>query len=104
MLKREPLSNSAYVCSKHASKPGAYTGQDPKGFVGKHVKLGFPAKDQGRSTTEHMWVRVTKLYEGTENEQLEGTIDNDPVLDCAYKDGDTIAFSVKEIEDVYASA
>jgi hypothetical protein len=97
---REPLLNVGLVCEKHAPKPGSFTGQDPSTFIGKHVKLGFPALDRGRQTTEHMWVMVTELFSGPEPEQLVGFVNNDPVLECAYKDGDAVAFAVSEIEAV----
>ena len=97
-MLREPLSNAYAVCSAHASKPGKYAGQDPKSFIGKHVKLSFPAKNRGKATTEHMWVLVERLHK---TKGLQGTVNNDPVLECAFKDGDTVAFGVHEIEDVY---
>ncbi len=95
----EPLSNIGVVCPKHASKPGKYAGEDPKKFIGKHVKLGFPATDprNGRQTTEHMWVKVEGLHEMG----LQGTVNNDPILNCEYKDGSGVAFGVEEIEAVY---
>lgn len=50
------------------------------------MKLGFPAKDPrtGRATTEHMWVEVKGLHK---EEGLRGIVNNDPVMDCDYKDG-----------------
>lgn len=92
----EPLSNIARVCKSCASKPGKYTGQAPEGFVGKFIKLGFPAVDRGRLTSEHMWVHVRGLHE----EGLTGVVSNDPILECDYHNGDTVAFAVSEIEDV----
>jgi hypothetical protein len=93
------MDNIGLVCPTHASKPGAFTGKDPKTFVGKYVKLGFPATDPRTKlpSTEHMWVKVEGLHE----EGLHGVVNNDPVLDCEYSDGSGVAFGVDEIEAVY---
>lgn len=93
--------NVATVCPNHAQKPGKYVGQDPASFIGEFVKLGFPAKwPTGEPSTEHMWVRVTKLLPSGE---LQGDLNQDPVLfyDEPLKCGDEVAFTVDEIEDVW---
>lgn len=98
---KEPLSNIGAVCEDCASKPGKYTGQDPKTFVGKHVKLGFPARDPRtmKKTTEHMWVEVQEVTP----EGLKGTVNNDPIMVTQYICGTEILFTVDEIEDVYVT-
>lgn len=90
----EPQSNIGLVCDKHAPKPNKYSGTDPKNFLHKSVKLGFPSP-QG---IEHMRVLVQKI--GTSGTDLEGTLDNDPVYDVGYDCGDYIGFDVSEIEDL----
>lgn len=97
MSSRESASNFGFVCKEHAPKPGKYQGQEPSLFVGKLVKLGFPAKrSNGHETIEHMWVKVEKL----QDDQLVGTLENDPFLECEYQYGDGVLFQVEEIEDV----
>ncbi len=97
MPDKEPISNYGFVCSSHEPKPGKYKDCDPKTFIGKAVKLGFPCKNGAK---EHMWVLVHE----TENNLLRGELDNDPVLitdfDPPLKCGDWIEFEVHEIEDV----
>ena len=87
-------------CAQKRLKAGAFKGKDPQTFLGRCVKLAFPARnpETGREVQEHMWVIVTGLHE----DGLQGTLDNDPVLICEYQHGDAVAFGVAEIEDVYA--
>jgi len=94
------------VCGGCAPKPGAYTGQKPDTFTGKQVKLGFDNTDprDGKPRKEHMWVQVLRVAEVGEfptGEELVGKLANDPVLQCEYQCGDTLAFKVSEIEEVY---
>lgn len=107
-MAREPFTNVGLVCDKHASKPGGFKGQEPENFLGKYVKLGFPAINPitRKSSTEHMWVEVIcvdkkdrRLKNG---EQMVGKVSNNPVFDCEYSCGDEVAFSVDEIEAVYS--
>lgn len=100
----EPIFNVGLVCKDHAPKPGKFKDNKPADFVGKIVKLGFPATNplSQKETLEHMWVRVDSLVQpGTydSGEELVGTLDNDPILDCEYACGDEVAFKVEEIED-----
>jgi uncharacterized protein YegJ (DUF2314 family) len=102
----EPLFNVGMVCKDHAPKPGRFAGMKPHTFVGKLVKLGFPATNPqtNKETTEHMWVKVTQQLEVgiySTGEELVGTLENDPFLICEYENGDEVAFKVEEIEDVY---
>lgn len=104
-MPREPISNIGRVCGPCAEerlKPGKFAGQDPATFIGRYVKLGFPARfpDTGKDTTEHMWVLVEGRYEGKEDEELIGTLNNDPILICAYQSGSLVAFKVVEIEEL----
>jgi len=94
----ESPRNFGHVCSEHAPKPGKFAGQDPKTFLGKFVKLGFKTKDG--TNTEHMWVKVDKVNKINKSGELEGVLDNDPVLDVGYAHGDALAFEVSEIEAV----
>jgi hypothetical protein len=99
---REPEDNIGHVCDHHAPKPGKYIGQEPKTFVGKFCKLGFDGRKTSRSDVvvkEHMWVKVERVNDQGE---LEGVLDNDPVLyyENGLACGDGIAFTVDEIEDV----
>lgn len=99
------MFNVGMVCKEHAPKPGRFADSDPDKFIGEMVKLGFPVKHPrtGVDTLEHMWVKVTGRVEKNmdADEQLYGTLENDPVLECEYQNGDEIAFNVDEIEDVY---
>jgi uncharacterized protein YegJ (DUF2314 family) len=100
---RELLSNVGRVCKHHAPVAGKFTGQDPASFLGKYVKLGFPAhRPDGTDTTEHMWVLVESLAASNVKAQLTGTLNNDPILETEYACGDLIAFDVSEIEAVSA--
>lgn len=90
---KESPTNIGFVCKTHEPKPGKFSGQDPKNFLGKFVKLGFPSP-QG---TEHMWVIVKRLGSQT---QLEGALDNDSIYDTGYDCGDGVGFDVEEIEEV----
>jgi len=99
---REHASNIAAVCepcAKARLAPGQFKGKDPSSFLGQFVKLGFEATNPktGEPTTEHMWVLVDGLHELG----LQGTLNNDPVLICEYRNGDAVAFSVEEIEATY---
>lgn len=98
---KEPLSNIGMVCDEHAPKPGKYLGQDPKTFLGKICKLGFPGIHpiSGRESLEHMWVSVDRI---TEKGELQGRLKNDPIFlfDPPLEHGDGIGFTVDEIEDV----
>jgi len=93
------------VCGECAPKPGAYTGQQAHTFIDKQVKLGFDNTDpSGKPKKEHMWVKVLRVAEAGEfptGEELVGALNNDPVLQCEYQCGDTLAFKVSEIEEVY---
>lgn len=89
----EDRRNIGVVCGCHVPKAGAYKGVDPKTFIGKYVKLGFPSKC-GR--VEHMWVHVEEMDGG----KLYGTLNNDPVLDVGFVDGDPVGFTVDEIEAI----
>ena len=102
---KEPLSNIGRVCGPCAEerlKPGKFAGQDPATFIGKYVKLGFPVRDPmtGKETTDHMWVAVEGRYEGKEDKDLIGTLNNDPILVCEYQCGALVAFKVTEIEQL----
>lgn len=104
--EREPLSNLGLVCKEHAPKAGRFKDSDPSKLLGEMVKLGFPATHPitGKETIEHMWVEVhTVIQPGTyqTGEELIGTLNNDPVLNCEYEIGDEVAFKLEEIEDVY---
>jgi len=98
----EPLYNIGLVCADHAPKAGKYAGQEPKTFLGKMVKLGFKAIHPltNKESIEHMWVEVTHEIEDGD-ERLGGTLDNDPIFICDFRNGDSLAFNVEEIEDVY---
>ncbi len=99
-MKEHP-SNIGLVCDAHASKPGKFSGNDPKTFLKKFCKLGFKGVNPRtkKEITEHMWVFV---HEVMEDGELHGTLDNDPVceLDPPFVCGDWIGFRVEEIEEV----
>lgn len=62
-------------------------------FVGRHVKIGFRFTGKNR---EFMWVKVASVVGG----ELEGTLDNDPVVVTYVKYGDTVQCGPEEIVDV----
>lgn len=99
----EDPRNIGFVCDAHASRPNAHFATLPvEWFIGKFVKLGFPAKTpDGGASTEHMWVKVLKPHDGDPPEELVGELDNDPVYDVGYVCGDWVGFSRAEIEKVY---
>lgn len=92
---KEPKSNYGYVCKDHAPKPGKYKDEKAPSFIGKWVKLGFPATD---GTIEHMWVKVTHI----DKDEIFGYLDNDPTktYDPVLEAGTEVAFTIDEIEDV----
>lgn len=91
-------SNVAMICKECAPKAGHFTGQDPKSFVGKMVKLAFRVKTPDhRETLEHMWVKVLNV---SVDDWLRGTLDNDPMMETTYRMGDMVGFQVSEIEAV----
>ena len=109
---REPFSNISLVCKDHAPKPGKYRDGKPEDFVGKMVKLGFTGTNPhtGKVSLEHMWVRVSEALQPDKyqagdwlfQQELIGSLDNDPVFEMEYQCGDNIAFKIEEIEDVYS--
>ena len=94
----EPIANIRHVCPDHAPKAGKFTGQLPQSFIGKFVKLAFKGKHPrtGEEGLEHMWVQVKYVVNG----KLKGKLANDPASLMPYKHGDTVDFSVSEIEQV----
>lgn len=86
------------VCHDCAPKPGKFTGQEPKSFVGKLVKVAFKAfTPTGEQTWEHMWVEVTEV---AALDWLKGILRNEPCFRCTFSNGDSVGFKVSEIEDV----
>ncbi len=67
-------------------------------FVNKHCQLAFTC--EAGEHTEYMWVKVSKLAE-TDGEELQGILDNDPVVAVQFSCGDLFEFSRKEIINVY---
>lgn len=83
------------LCHDCAPKPDpALQHYALQSFVGRHVKLAFPATDGVGE--EHMWVKVTHVL----GHELVGWLDNDPVLDVGLVEGDTVAFLPTSIEAV----
>ena len=95
---REPLSNIGFPCKDHEPRAGKFSGTDPRIFIGRLIKLGFPfSNNNGSQSKEHMWVKVLNLGDNT---QLEGVLDNDPIRVTDYDYGSGVGFDVEEIEDV----
>lgn len=95
----ESPHNVVFLCNTHAPKPDPKLhAHPPEYFVGRHVKLGFPAiAPDGSNVAEHMWVDVKSV---TPEGRLEGVLDNDPVYDTEYANGDLLRFEVYQIEAV----
>jgi hypothetical protein len=88
------------ICSDCAPKPSPmFLALDPKWFVGRYVKLGFPIPGNEDLRKEHMWVRVNETTD-KEGQELVGVLDNDPTATPDWKIGDVVAFRREEIEDV----
>jgi hypothetical protein len=62
-------------------------------YVGAFVKRAFRASD---GSIEHLWVKVDAVADG----QIHGTVENDPVFDIGYANGDRVTFPIPEIEDI----
>lgn len=94
----EPADNIRFVCQKHRPKKMADATKIPlKKYVGKFVKVAFPAIDlQGKRTTEHMWLKV----HSTEKGKLVGVLDNIPIFKTEVKYGDTVRVKRSEIEEM----
>jgi Uncharacterized protein conserved in bacteria (DUF2314) len=92
----EPASNLNFYCPDHAPRPDPAVRTRPiASFIGRHVKVAFP--DRTRSTrSEHLWVKVI----GVRDQLLVGIIDNDPIFDIGYKDGDEVCIALDRIESV----
>lgn len=70
---------------------------DPKWFVGRHCKLGFPVPNDPKERKEYMWVKVLER-EG--DKELIGQLANTPVVIRDYNFGSLLAFETSEIVDV----
>jgi len=95
----EHLGNIRFYCDKHAPKPQEqFRDWDPKDFVGRHVKLAFPADDPENPhiEREHMWVKVMEV----DGQRLIGKLDNDPLFVSWLEDGSEVSFGRQEVEDV----
>lgn len=71
---------------------------DPKWFVGKNCKLGFPVLNDARERKEYMWVQVLDL--GKETKELVGRLANTPVMPSEFSHGSLLSFETSEIVDV----
>jgi Uncharacterized protein conserved in bacteria (DUF2314) len=97
-MAHQHSGNVIMVCSDCAPKSGSFTGQDPKSFIGKLVKIAFKAtKPDGKQTREHMWVEVR---EAPALDWLKGILLNRPYFQTGFDNGDSVGFRVDEIEDV----
>jgi hypothetical protein len=93
------MKNIRMVCEHHAPKPDPkFLEHPPEWFIGKFVKLGFPAND-GSCGKEHMWLKVHGLGDMDKNE-LVGELNNQPITTGEYALGDDVAFNRSEIEEV----
>ena len=66
-------------------------------FIGEHVQLAFPTKSGPK---EYMFV----LCEGeaeVDDHELQGSLANEPVRECDFEEGDTIAFNRNEVLTIY---
>lgn len=98
MPRREPSTNVGYTCPDHTPRPQrALAERAPASYVGHHVKRAFPGRARHRGRWEHMWVLVQRV---TEDGDLEGLLDNDPVYNVGYSAGDTVLVPLVMIEDV----
>lgn len=96
---KESDSNIGYTCAEHSRKPDPKFKKMPiQFFLGKYVKKAFPGITPGGKTSlEHMWVRVMMANKST----LIGVLDNHPIYDMDIKRGSTVKVRRNEIEQVY---
>jgi hypothetical protein len=77
--------NIGFVCEKHKARPVRKlierARKDPQSFVGRYIKMAFPAPLLGPDGQEHMWVKVESFKKGTGKRSrtwFTGRIWNDP--------------------------
>lgn len=78
-------------CMEEKKRIWQQNNKDTVLYKGMFVKKLFTEGDE----TEHMWVRLTSIN----GNELEGTLDNDPLLFKNIKFGDVISFNRDEIEE-----
>jgi hypothetical protein len=92
--------NVKMKCEDHAPKSNPrWLKKKPEWFVGRYVKIAFPAVNpaSGHKTFEHMWVQV---LETREDGRLAGRLANAPVFRVRVNIGDWVDFGLDRIEDV----
>lgn len=81
----------------------AYTGKykdvNPSTLLDKYVQLGFKVKDHPTIGVEYMWVLVGSL--SCQDDELLGTLVNEPMYLTTFKYGDWVPFKLYEIVDVF---
>lgn len=100
-MTHESTENIRRVCSDCASihlKPDPqYLNKPIEWFFGKFCKAAFKSPT-GR--TEYMWIKIVGQYESEHPEELVGILNNDPITDVQYKNGDSVAIGRNEIIEV----
>jgi uncharacterized protein YegJ (DUF2314 family) len=95
---KESIHNMRLICEHHRPSPNPIYNDVPlEQFQGRYCKLAFPQEDGEHF--EYMWVEVVGFAE-SEDEELRGKLDNDPVQALQFKIGDLVEFSRNEIIEV----
>ena len=93
----KPAAENIRLVHEDAIQPDPeYASKNLDWFVGRSVKSAFQSED---GFTEHMWVQITHVEDGT----LFGKLDNDPVIVKHIKHGDPVRLTAVQVEMVSLS-
>lgn len=95
MAYRRNANNWGFIHPECAPEPGRYSHIPIPAFFGRHVQLIFI----GERGVDRMWVMVTGPAE-TEDQELQGIVDNDPIKAIEWPCGTVIEFLREEIVKV----
>lgn len=81
---------------------GLYSDLDNRIFLGKNIKLGFPAVNpqSGKTLIEFIKIKVSHQVSTDVNSELVGVILEESNFISEYKLGDVVAFSKNEITEM----
>ena len=104
MTQRRPICNHCLLnlgigVVENKEKDSSLVSLPLESFINKNVKLAFECYND---RIEYMWVFVTGLATN-DDEELQGVLNNDPVLPSDYQYGDIFEFKRSEIYELYDS-
>lgn len=73
---------------------------NPKDYIGRHVKTRFSSGDGDDERREWMWVKIDAVTYSGDVARLAGVLDNDPVVVDTVKLGDRVVVPMDEIAAV----